>query len=181
MNNIKMVSCCFRLLFQACFIILPLLTLYGWMHPERPVILLNHIFELDFIPHGYPITHPISTNTKIIGFLISLIPTSISLLILYYLIKLFRLYEQAIIFSLQNVKTIRNIGYALLCSEIIDPIYQALTSIVMTWPNGPGHRAISISLSGVNIAIVLVAILTILISWIMAEGYRLQEEHQYTI
>ncbi|CAN5374080.1 DUF2975 domain-containing protein [soil metagenome] len=181
MNNIKQVSRCFRLLFQACFIILPFLTLYGWMHPEGPVILLNHSIVLDFIPHGYPITHPISATTKIIGFFISLIPTSISLLILYFLIKLFRLYEQAIIFSLQNVKTIRNIGYALLCSEIIDPIYQALISILMTWSNRPGHLTIAISFSGVNIAMVLVAILTILISWIMAEGYRLQEEQQYTI
>lgn len=181
MNKIQQVSRAFRLLFQICFVILPFLIIYAWIHPEQPIILFNHMFVFDFIPREYTLNQPISNISKIIGFLISLIPLSAQLLNLYFLIQLFRLYEKGIIFSLANVKYLSYIGYALLSIEIINPIYQALISIAMTWSNPPGHRMISISLSGINIAMVLVAILIILISWIMAEGYRLQEEQKLTI
>lgn len=180
MKNIKRVSRCFRLLFQALFIMLPLLTIYAWAYPG-PLVLFNHMIVLNFIPDDHLITQPLSVTTKMIGFLVGLIPTSIHLLILYFLIKLFRLYEHGIIFSQINVTTIRNIAYGLLAMEIVDPIYQALISITLSWSHAPGHRVISIGLSGVNIAIIFVAILMILISWIMAEGYRLQEEQNHTI
>jgi hypothetical protein len=51
----------------------------------------------------------------------------------------------------------------------------------MTWQNPPGHRAATLSLSSIDIATLLTAILIILISWIMAEGCRLREEQQLTI
>ena len=106
---------------------------------------------------------------------------SIELYILYSLIKLFKLYEKAEIYSINSVRYIRNIGYALIITQLVNPIYEGLMGVALTWHNPTGHRFASISLDQTNIGIVLVALLVILISWIMAEGCKLREEQQLTI
>jgi hypothetical protein len=106
---------------------------------------------------------------------------AIALFILSMLIKLFSLYAKGEIFSLNNVRYIKNIGYALLIGQIVHPIYQGLMGLVLTWHNPPGHRFASVTFDQVNLGILLVALLVILISWIMAEGCKLQEEQKLVI
>jgi hypothetical protein len=53
--------------------------------------------------------------------------------------------------------------------------------VVLTWKNGPGERILAMSFSSNNIVVILIACIVILISWIMAEGHKLQEEHEYTV
>ena len=105
----------------------------------------------------------------------------IELYILYSLIKLFGLYSKGEIFSVNNVRYIRNIGYALLFTQIVNPLYQVLMGAVLTLHNPPGHRFLSITLDQTNLGIILIALIVILISWIMAEGCKLREEQQLTI
>lgn len=119
--------------------------------------------------------------TRVIGYLVSLAPMVVELCIIYFLIKLFQLYEKGEIFSLQNVRYIRNIGLVLLIEQVVSPIYEAVMGLVLTWGNPPGHRYASITLDGTNVGIVLTALLIILISWIMAEACQLHEEQELTI
>ncbi len=49
------------------------------------------------------ISHPLSLDTRIIGFLVSLIPISIILYIVLLLIKLFACYERLKVFSFRVV------------------------------------------------------------------------------
>jgi len=100
---------------------------------------------------------------------------------LVFLIKLFRLYEQGIIFALQAVSCLRRLGYVLLVSQVLQMVYDLLISLTVTWHNPIGHRMIVVSISGTNIAIVLASLLLLLISWIMAEACKLQAEQQLTI
>lgn len=183
MNKIKKTSLFFRILFQIIFVLLPIILLIAWMNAPTPLTIFGNAITMDFIPHGIPILNPMTTMTKIFGFLVSLIPMLVNLFVLYFLIKLFRLYEQGEIFTANNVRYIRNTGYALLIGQLLNPIYQALLSLVLTWNNPPhrGLRVISISLDGTNIGILLMSLLIILISWIMAEGYKLKEDQQLTI
>lgn len=136
---------------------------------------------ISFIPDDLKVLHTLSPETKFLGFLISLIPTGISMFIFYFLIKLFGLYERGQIFSTPSVKYIRNIGITVLVGELVNPIYLALISAAMTWNNPAGERLSTISISGTNVAMVITAVLIILISWIMAEGHKLQEEQKYTV
>ena len=115
---------------------------------------------------------------KFLGFLISMIPASFSLLILYNLIKLFKRYEHLIIFSKQSVIYIRNIAYCLILREITTPIYQALLSLTVTWNLPKDQHLVYMSLSTSNISVIMLGVLTILISWIMLEATKLNEENK---
>lgn len=183
MQRIQRVSLFFRILFQLSIIIIPTSLIFFWIKGPTPVpIFPNFGVFLNFIPKGIQIIHSLSPWEKFSGFLISMIPTSINLITLYFLLKLFRLYEQGEIFSINNVRYLRNIGYVLLIGELLaEPIYQALISGVLTWGNGHGHRFIQITMGGSNLGMILLAFFIILISWIMAEGCKLREEQQLTI
>lgn len=91
------------------------------------------------------------------------------------------MYEQGKIFSLNHVKYIRNIGYALLIGQIVEPFYQGIMGFILTAHNPPHHRFATVTLDQTNIGMLLTALLVILISWIMAEGYKLHQEQQLTI
>lgn len=189
MEKIKRVSLFFRIIFQIIFILSPIILIIGWINAPNSLSLLGGAINLNIIPrtylglgfHNTAILHELNASEKLLGFLVGSMPLLVELFILYSLIKLFKLYEQGEIFSLQNVRYIRNIGYGLLVGQIIHPIYEFLMGIVLTWRNPPGHRFASMTLDQTNIGILLTAVLVILISWIMAEGCKLREEQQLTI
>lgn len=186
MHKIQRVSLFFRVLFQIAFIVLPVALVLFWLNGPNPIVLspvteASSGVEITFIPKSIHIMHAVSGMEKFYGFLITLIPTGIDLLTLYFLIKLFRLYEKGEIFTISNVRYLRNIAYTLLVGELINPIYQGLISGAMTWHNPPGHRFASIGFDGTDFGIILLTLFIILISWIMAEGCKLREEQQLTI
>lgn len=203
MNNIKRVSLFFRIIFQLLFVMVPLVLVVSWLYAPQPLILLGGTLQLNAIPHMYMapslyakgmhfltvqsglspgfVLHTLSNSEKALGFLVSTIPMAIELFILYCLIKLFGLYAAGEIFSLNNVRYIRNIGYALLMGQLINPFYEFFLGLILTWHNPPGYRYAVMRLDQTNFGILLIGILVILISWIMAEGCKLREEQQLTI
>jgi hypothetical protein len=180
MHKIKRISYFFRLFFLAAFIMLPLILAMFWINAPNPVGFPKAGFPVSFTD-GVEILHTLSNTTKFYGFLICLIPIGFMEYVFYCLVKLFSLYEKAEIFSIKSVNYIKKIGQALLLSQLLNPFYDALKTLNLSWGNPHGHRFISISIDGTNIGIILMALMTILISWIMAEGCRLREEQQLTI
>ncbi len=183
MNKIKKISLFFRILFQIIFVTLPILLIITWVYAPDELMLFIGIIKLNAIPATYQgsILHPLTASEKTLGCLVSAIPMLVNLCILYFLIQLFKLYETGEIFSIANVKYIRNIGYALLVGQLIQPFYQFVMGLILTMHNPPHHRYAAITLDQTNIGILLTALLVILISWIMAEGCALREEQQLTI
>lgn len=195
MNRIKNVSLFFRVAFQIIFVALPILLIFSWLYAPHELVLLSGCIKLNAIPHTYSglhvysaqelpqkaILHTLSVSEKSLGCLVSAIPLLVEMFILYSLIQLFKLYENGDIFSLNLVRYIRNIGYALLIGQLIEPFYQFVMGFVLTLNNPPHHRFAAITLDQTNIGILLTALLVILISWIMAEGCKLREEQQLTI
>lgn len=195
MNKIKNVSIFFKIVFQIVLIALPILLAIGWIFAPESLVMFAGIIKLNVIPEAYngmhaydlqgasekAILHTLTIEEKGLGFVISLIPTVIKMFIIYMLIKLFALYEKGEIFSLSHVKYIRNIGYTLLVGQFIEPVYQFVMGLVLTWNNPLHHRFAAITLDQTNIGIVFIALLVILISWITAEGSKLHDEQQLTI
>lgn len=183
MNKIQRISTFFKWLFLIIGVALPILSIILWINPPTSITTAHHALVMRDIPKSIQILilHPLSSTTKLLGFVISLIPLTVNLFLLYFLIRLFQLYEKCEIFSLKNVRYIKCIGYTLFIGQLINPIYQALLSAALTWNNPHGKRMIVASLSGTNMAILLTALLIILISWIMAEGHQLAEDQKYTI
>lgn len=178
-TKIKRVSLALRWLLQFTFVAIPVIYIIAWV--KVPDILAIFAIPVDLIPKGITIAHTLTISTKIYAGLINALPLLLSELILFLLIKLFRLYEQAIIFSLQNIKYIKRIGYLLLTMQIIRPICEGFAGAILTWGNPPGQRIATMSISGIDFVFLLTAVLIILISWVMTEGYHLRIDQQLTI
>ncbi len=184
MQKIQRVSHYFRILFQLIFIVIPLVQIVGWSYAPH-----DYLFGIDcfnVIPEEYRSHIMVSSfglDTKILGFMLDMVPASFSLLILYFLVRLFKLYEVGEIFSLANVGYLRKIGYALLISQLAHPFYEFAMGAVVTWPNPAGQhqRYAAVTIGTTNLGILIMGALVILVSWIMAEGYKLREEQQLTV
>jgi len=177
MNKIKCVSLFFRILFIAVFLGCIAVQVFGWVYVPMDGVYLN------IIPKGYQayVQGPFSVSDKLAGFSITLIPTIFKLLLFYCLIKLFGLYGKFEFFSENNVRYIRNAGYSLLLYQLTNPICEFVLGFILTAKNPPGFRFAGLFLTGLNIGLILTSLIIILISWIMAEGVKLQIEQQLTI
>lgn len=182
MDRIKTVSHWFRILFQAVFIFDIAILVWFWMSGAQTPTTWGSI-HATFLPLNINVSIPatMSPFTKLLGFLVSCIPTGITLGIYYCLIKLFSLYERAEIFTAVNVSYIKKIGYLLLASALVEPLYEALLTFVLSFNAGHGHRTISASFGTTNISDIVMALMIILVSWIMAEGCKLRDEQAHTI
>lgn len=178
--KIKKVSSIFRWLFLVLLIAVPLVHILSWLNAPVPIDLSGGFF-ISVVPQGMKILHPLSFSTKLVGFLIGAIPVVLIEFILYFLIKLFKLYEQAEIFSIQNVNYIKKIGNTLLITQIVTIICNGFLSVVLTLNNPHGLRTLVLTISGMHISLILTAFIIILIAWIMAEGCQLRDEQQLTI
>jgi hypothetical protein len=180
MNKIMLVSRLFRVLFQITFVAVPVCLILYWWNAPSPLLILGNSTFIDLIPHempNFPMILQLSTQTKILGFLVSLIPATLILVVCYFLIKLFRLYEKNEIFSLNNISYLRKVAAVVIVGELVFlPIYQGLLSLVLTW-----HYHSHFVVFTINFSILLLSLLLVLISWIMAEGCKLQDEQQYTV
>lgn len=183
MHKIQKVSYFCRIIFQILFVLLPVLLAIAWATSPLSQTWFGGLINWSYIPrpYMYEILHPLSVTEKWHGFAVSLLPLFVELYILYALIRLFKLYERGEIFSLQNVNYIRKIGYGVLVTQLIEPIYTGLMGVVLTMHNPHGHRFAAITLDQRNLASIFAGIIIILISWIMAEGCKLHEEQQLTI
>lgn len=195
MNKIKRTSLFFRVLFQSILILLPLLLIISWVISEGTFqinlgIQSDNLFEivarvinLNYLPEAYSgkILHPLNAYEKLLSLGAGCLPLIVNLYILCALIRLFKLYERGIIFSMNNVRYIRNIGFALIATQITNALYQVLMGFIVTWNNPPGQRFTSITMDQTNGGIILVALMVILISRIMLEGCKIREEQQLTV
>lgn len=183
MHRIKRVSLFFKTVFQILFIALPVILGIAWSTSPESFVIMGGAINMSFIPRPYVnnILHTLTPIDRLFGFGISSIPMLLELYILYSLIKLFDLYNKGEIFTVNNVRYIRNIGYALLITQIVNPLYEGLIGVALTWHNPHGHRFASVTLDQTNLEIIFFALIVILISWIMAEGCKLREEQQLTI
>jgi len=182
MNKIQRVSGHFRRFFTALLFLLPVFYLFFWLNVNEHYNFNTKFgWSFDFLPRLSYVTTPFSFTQRAIAFSTNLIPLGLDLLILYLLTNLFRLYEQAKYFSMQAVNNIRRIGIVMLIGELVNPFCQAFTTAALSWSNPPGQRYFSITLSNDNISTIIIALLIILVSWIMAEGMRLNDEQQLTV
>lgn len=183
MNKIQKTSLFFRVLFQILFVVLPVLLIMAWVQSAGTFEMVEGVINLNYVPAAYSgsILHPLNLSEKLLALGAGCFPLFVQLYILFSLVRLFKLFERGVIFSMSNVRYIRNIGYALIATQIANALYQALMGFILTWRNPPGHRFSSITLDQTNIGVILVGLMVILISWIMLEGCKIREEQQLTV
>lgn len=179
MAKIQRISRTLQKIFQFFLIALPLFSIIFWFFLPIPNPLS---ISTRFFPKASDIVNTLDMTTRFLGFTVSLIPLGIEMFCIYCLIRLFNLFERGKIFTAQNVQYIRYIGIAMLVGEIVKPFYEAVTTLIMHYHNPRGHEMLHVSLfSGDEISYILISIIILLISWVMIEACKLQEEHAYTV
>ncbi len=173
-NRIQRVSGIFRFLFAALIFFIPIVTLMYWL-------LFN------YLPTGFTTELPVavnqtlSLNTLLIALLVSIIPMSVAIYGVINLKVLFKLYEEAIVFSEKNVNCIRRLGYTLIFWVVANFVFVVLISIVLSFNKLPGERIIVAQLGVSDIGTLIIGAVIVLISWVMKEASRLEDEQAHTV
>ncbi len=174
MNRIQHVSSIFRFLFTALIFFIPIITLMYWLFFNQ-------------LPAGFTIELPVITNqtlpfnTLLMALLVSMIPMSVAIYGAINLKELFKLYEEAVIFSKKNVNCIRRLGYTLILWVVANFIFVVLISGVLTFNNPPRERSIVAQLGASDIGALIIGAVIVLISWVMKEAARLKDEQIHTV
>ncbi len=174
----------FQILIVLSFMMSVIIWTYGDFKAGKVLLGFNIIpFEViglsKLIHHS--ILGEITPLMRFLGFLVSLIPTTLQIVIYWQLKNLFSLYRHQQFFAAQNVLCIRWIALALLIKEALSPVYEMLMSLALTMNNPPGQRMISISFGSNNIEIIVTALVILVIAWIMDEARKLEEDKRLTI
>jgi len=172
--RIQRVSRKFRLLFTFLMYCIPIVTLLYWL-------LFN------YLPIGLTTELPVVVNqalplqTLILAFIVSLIPASVAIYGAINLKELFKLYEKAIVFSEQNVKCFRRLGYTLIFWVVANLIFVMLISTVLTFNNLPGERMMVAQFRISDFGTLIIGAVVVLVSWVMNEASKLEDEQAYTV
>lgn len=124
---------------------------------------------------------PLPWSTRLLGLAVTLLPLGVGALSVWWLIRLFSCFSAGEIFTENTVKYIRFLGWTMVAGVVVDPIYESLLSIVLTFHNPPGERMVTVSLESTDFEQLLTAGIIILVSWIMEEGRKLRESDELTV
>ena len=175
MNKIQILSKQFRYVFQIIFYLLPVLNAIYWV-----AITDSNINQLSFssMPFDQVVLTPIS---RLLSCMLTAIPISLLMFIFYQLACIFKNYSHKIIFCLENAKRYKRVGIALFILAFANFLTDALLSIVLSYQSMPGERVISIGIGAAQIYPVIFGLAIYIISFIMEEAHRIEEDHKYTI
>jgi len=174
-QRITVVSRKLRLVCAGSIFCLPLLCALFWA-------LFNRISAIvPMIPLPVRVDHDLPALTRFLAFLCDLLPLGVIVYALMRLKTLFLLYERGSIFTGQNVQCFRSLGRALIVWVGCDIVNRSLLGIVLTLDNPPGKRLLVIGLDGGDFTGIFVGVAVLIISWVMDEARKIQEEQALII
>lgn len=173
-KRIQRVSGTFRILLTALIFFIPTVTLAYWLF-------------FNSLPVGFKTALPVAVdqavpfNTLLLAFLASSIPASVAVYGAINLKELFKLYEKAIVFSQRNVKCVRRLGYTLIGWVIANFFYVPLISVALTINNLPGERMMVAKFGFSDVGTLLIGAVVVLVSRVMEEASKMEEEQAHTV
>jgi hypothetical protein len=181
MQEIKKNSRRIRLFLQGLFYLAPLMLIHYWLVLGTPYDLYSLTGLITPPSYISLLTEPVTTITRVLAFIASLIPIGIIMLGLHLLIGLFKNYETGDIFTLTNSKTYQRLGYCLLFWVFGNVLYGALLSVILSSNGNQENRALILTLTGPDLLPLILAAIIIVISQIMSEGQKIADENSQTI
>jgi len=188
MTRIQKVSWYLLIMCNFLLIFLPLFILSLWLFietaPMKEAISKGIFFDLVKTPEGAVNLCTICWTplTKFIGFIGTFIGDLPILLGLFVLKPVFQNYKRGEIFNVFNALQYKYLGWLFFLNALLTrPLSNMLQVLAVTLTNPPGHRYITIEYGTPNIEALFCGALVIVISWVMVEGYKLQEEQKFVI
>lgn len=152
-------------------LVIPVLLLIVWLNSDLTIKALANLRGDAWRPEN------LTPMIRLLGFLLSMVPTGVVLYALLQLRRLFRHYQQGQVFTEYAALCLRRFAWALLISGALRPFTGAALSVLLSFNNPPGERVLALSFSSHDISLMFIGGVFILIASIMAEGARLAEEN----
>jgi len=190
MHRIQKMSTFFFYFFTFLLIASPISTILFWLFLNKiPFAILEPYFGFGVswkVAGGDVIQIKDKLPMCLTHRLIALMGTLFSHIPLYFgyaaLRRLFGLYRLKIIFSGDNVRCYRMLGLLMIgASGFFMPLGEGITTMALTLGNPPGQRVFSIGFGSPGIEMILVGFIIIVISWIMEEGRKIEEDRTLTV
>ena len=178
MDKIKRSAFTFRIVFYILLVLLPILTAVNWiMFNTLPFSIQSNILK----DINASVHLPIPLASRLVGLASGMIPLALNIAVLFVLIRLCRLYEAGKFFCKENVSCYHTLGILIMLLVPVGILYRALSVFSFTFSNPPGERAVSLTLGTNDVTLILIGIGVMVISRIMDEGRKLQEEQNLTV
>lgn len=190
MSRIQTISTYFFYLFSGLLILSPLATIFLWLFMnDLPHDILSTYLEFAVFmktpgAKAFNILDklPLNLEYRLValgGALFSQLPLYLG----YYILRrLFSLYRVGTIFGASTVLCYRRLGYLIIAaSAFFIPIGEGINIMALTLSNPPGSRVLSIGFGTPGLEMILMGLMIIVISWIMDEGRKIEEERSYTV
>jgi hypothetical protein len=174
-NKIRRASRRLRYLLIAIACLLPLINALMWSIVNS----LPEDITSRMLPHFANL--PLPLQARALGFATAMIPTGVAIFGLFYLMRLFELYEKGQIFGSANVRCFRNLSRVLIVWSGVGIVYRALLGVVLTLHHPPGQRILSLSFGSPDLTALLLGGILAVIAWVMEEGQQLQEDQELTV
>lgn len=188
MIRIQKVSSYLLIIFNILLVALPLFILGLWLFmetaPLKEAIAHGVFFDSVRTPEGMVNLSMVNWDplTKFIGFMGSLVGVLPILLGLFVLKTVFQNYKKGEIFNIFNARHYKYLGWLFFLDAIIaKPLSGMLMVLAVTLTHPPGHHWIQIGYGTPSLEALFCGVLVIVISWVMVEGYKLQEEQKFVI
>ncbi|HQS84039.1 MAG: hypothetical protein B7Y25_06520 [Alphaproteobacteria bacterium 16-39-46] len=188
MNRIQKISTYLLAIFNLLLWTLPLSSMLLWFFidtsPVRNLLARGIFLNPVQTPEGlinlaYQNWTPLSKTIGFIGSVIDCLPLFLSLFVLK---SIFKNYQKGEIFISQNALYYKRLGiFFFLDALLAKPLSGMLQVLAVTCSNEPGHRYITFSLGTPNLEDLFCGLLIIVISWVMLEASKLQDDQKFTI
>ncbi len=100
---------------------------------------------------------------------------------LFVLKSIFKNYRKGEVFTRKNATSYRSLGLLCFLDAVLTPLSDTLMVLAVTLSNEPGHRYLSLSFGTPSFNAFFTGAIIIVISWVMGEASRLQEDQHLTI
>ena len=122
-----------------------------------------------------------SLSGRLMGLVITMLPTGVAMWGAFHLMRLFRYYEQGLIFKLVNVQCFKKLSRVLIWWFAAGIVHRSLLGVALTLHNPPGQRVLAVDLGAPDLTALLLGIILAVIAWVMEEGRRLQKDQELTV
>ena len=173
-QNLRHQSKLFALIFKIILFGLPLSSAVFWSF-------FNHL------PDGFHDQLPVKvatilpTSTLIWAFIVSSMPLAVMMYATASLVRLFSLYEAGVFFATENINCYRKLGISLIALFFAKILFNGLLSIVLSFANPPGQRMLVFGFGSSDLMILCTGAIVILVSSVMEEAARLEQEQALTV
>jgi hypothetical protein len=157
-------------LYLATSVILTAGTLYYWFATPPADILTAAKLPVTGVENlGFPI--------RLLAFLVSMLPLAALIWGLRQAQQCFNGFAKQQFFTAETVGSLRAFAMAVFVSTLLQPFAYAALSLILSWTNPAGQRALSIGISSDMWLGLLFAGTIIVIAWVMREAIAIADEN----